>query len=130
MTIYSLLDDYVPWVIQASVLAAALLLVSGVVVRRQIAAADGGVLPDEGVTLRNVFEVVVDGLSGLARDTIGPEWRTYFPVVGTIFFFILISNLVGLIPGVGGATSDINTTSVQKRSAFPRRGEHSADRAG
>lgn len=110
MTIYNLFDDYIPWVVQASILAAGLLVLSGVMIRRQIAAADGGVLPDEGVTLRNVFEVVVDGLSGLARDTIGPDWRTYFPVVGTIFFFILFSNLIGLIPGLGGATSDINTT--------------------
>lgn len=110
MTIYSLFDAYIPAVAQASILAAGLLLLSGVVIKRQIAAAGGGVLPDEGVTIRNIFEVIVDGLSGLARDTIGPEWRNYFPVVGTIFFFILISNLAGLVPGIGGATSDINTT--------------------
>ena len=30
----------------------------------------------------------------------GPKWRKYFPIVGTIFFFILISNLMGLIPGL------------------------------
>jgi F-type H+-transporting ATPase subunit a len=29
--------------------------------------------------------------------------------VGAIFFFILLSNLLGLVPGVGGATSDVNT---------------------
>jgi F-type H+-transporting ATPase subunit a len=40
----------------------------------------------------------------------GPDWRTYFPVIGTIFFFILVSNLMGLIPGLDGSTSHSGTT--------------------
>jgi F-type H+-transporting ATPase subunit a len=102
----------IPPVFQATVLAAGLLLGSGLLVRRQLAAAQGGVVPDEGLTLRNVFEVVVEGLASLARDNMGPEWRKWFPFVATIFFFILVSNIFGLIPGVGGATSDVNTTTA------------------
>src|SRR3972149_6196915 len=65
-------------------------------------AAGGGGMPDRGVPLRNVFEVVVEALAGLARDTMGEEWRRYFPLVGTIFVFIPVSNPMGLAPGVGG----------------------------
>jgi len=110
--IYHVLEDalHIPWVVQASLLAALILLACGALVRRQLAAAGGGVLPDEGVTLRNVFEVVVEGLSGLARDTMGEDWRRYFPLVATIFAFVLVSNLLGLVPGVGGASSDRNMT--------------------
>jgi len=86
------------------------MMLAGVLVRRKLAAADGGVVPDEGVTLRNVLEVLIEGLANLARDRIGEDWRRYFPIIATMFFFILVSNLIGLIPGVGGATSDINTT--------------------
>ena len=81
-------------------------------IRRQIAAAGGGVVPDEGVTLRNVVEVIVDRLANLARDVMGEEWRRYFPLVGAIFVFIVLSNLLGLVPGFGGATSDVNTTTA------------------
>jgi F-type H+-transporting ATPase subunit a len=112
MNIYQLLEGQIPWVLQAALLASALLVMAGLAVRRQIAAANGGVVPDEGVTLRNVLELIVGGLSSLARDTMGDEWRRYFPVVGTIFFFILFSNLMGLVPFVGGSTSDINTTAA------------------
>jgi F-type H+-transporting ATPase subunit a len=101
---------HVPWVIQAALLAGVLLLVSGLAVRRRLATPDGGVLPDDGVTVRNVLEVLVEWLAGLARDRMGPKWRTYFPLVGTMFFFILISNVMGLIPGLAGSTSDANTT--------------------
>ena len=79
-------------------------------VRRKLAVPGGGVVPDEGVTLRNLFEVLVEWLANVSRERMGPDWRKYFPIVGTIFFFILVSNLMGLIPGLAGATSSANTT--------------------
>jgi F-type H+-transporting ATPase subunit a len=114
VNIYAPLEHafHIPWVIQATLLATLLVLAAGLVLRRQIAAAQGGVLPDEGVTLRNVAEVLVDALAMLARDIMGEHWRRYFPLVGTIFVFILVSNLMGLVPGVGGATTDVNTTTA------------------
>jgi F-type H+-transporting ATPase subunit a len=103
---------HVSWVIQAALIAGALLLYAGALVRRRVAMSDGGVVPDEGVTVRNLLEVLVEFLAGMAREHMGPKWRTYFPVVGTMFFFILISNLMGLIPGLAGSTSDVNTTAA------------------
>jgi F-type H+-transporting ATPase subunit a len=113
VSIYGPLEHVgVPQVFQAAALVSILLVVVGVVVRRQIAAAHGGVVPDEGVTVRNVVELVVDGLAGLARENMGEDWRRWFPLVGTIFVFILIGNLLNLIPGVGGPTANINTTAA------------------
>jgi F-type H+-transporting ATPase subunit a len=111
VSIYSPLYEglHISWVLQAAVLAAAILLSLGFAVRRRLAMPDQGLLPDEGITLRNMIEVVVEGLANLGRATIGPEYRSFFPLVGAIFFFLLISNLLGLVPGVGGASSDINT---------------------
>lgn len=100
----------VPWVVQASLLSGVLLLTAGVLVRRSVSATDGGILPDEGISVRNVTEVTVEWLSGMARDRMGPDWRRYFPLVGTMFFFILVSNLMGLVPGLDGSTTDAHTT--------------------
>jgi F-type H+-transporting ATPase subunit a len=101
---------HVPWVIQAALLAGILLLLGGVLVNRRVSASHGGVVPDEGITVRNLLEVLVEWLAGMARDRMGPDWRRYFPLVGTMFFFILVSNLMGLIPGFDGATSVASTT--------------------
>jgi F-type H+-transporting ATPase subunit a len=111
VNIYSPLEHAfgIPWVIQAAVLAILLLLAASVVVRRSIAATNGGVIPDEGLSIRNIFEVILTGLAQLAESTIGPEYRKHLPLVASIFFFILLSNLLGLIPAIGGATSDVNT---------------------
>ncbi len=98
------------WVIQAALVAGILLILASVAVRKRLAGSDGGVLPDEGFTFRNLFEVIVEWLAGMAQDRMGPDWRKYFPIVGTMFFFILVSNLMGLVPGLAGSTSDANTT--------------------
>jgi F-type H+-transporting ATPase subunit a len=114
VSIYETIEHatHVPAVVQATALAIGLLAIGGLVLRRQIAAAGGGIVPDEGVTFRNVAEVLVDAIASLARDIMGDEWRSYFPLVGTIFVFILVSNLMGMVPGLGGATSDVNTTTA------------------
>ena len=100
----------VPWVILSALFAAVLLLFAGLSVKRAVAGEQGGVLPEEGVSLRNVVEVVIEALGDLGQTTIGPEWRRYFPVVGSIFFFVLVSNVMSLIPGLLGSTSDVNVT--------------------
>jgi F-type H+-transporting ATPase subunit a len=101
----------IPWMIWASLLVAAILLGSGLLVRSRLAAAGGGIVPDEGLTVRNAIEVLTEMLAGLAEQNMGTKWRTYFPFVATLFFFVLIANLIGLIPGLGGgATTSANTT--------------------
>lgn len=110
MSIYAPLEGTIPWVLQAAVLAGFLLVVAGLLIRRQIANADGGVVPDEGVSFRNLFEVLIEALANIAEERLGPDWRKYFPIVATMFLFILFANLMGLLPGVGGATADANTT--------------------
>ena len=112
MSIFGSLEHstHISWVIWSSLFSAALIVLTGFLVRRRLAATNGGVIPDDGFSFRNVIEMLVDMLAGLARDNMGPKWRNYFPMIGTIFFFILISNWIGLIPGIDGATSDANTT--------------------
>ena len=111
MNIYAPLREHLGFheVLQAAALAIILLVLGGLSVRRRLAAGGGGVLPDEGVSIRNLIEVIVEALSDQAKSIMGEQWRAYFPVVGSIFFFILASNLMGMLPGVGGATTDVNT---------------------
>jgi F-type H+-transporting ATPase subunit a len=108
--IYQPLEAAIPVVVQGTLLTGFLLVLGGFLLRRRIAATNGGLVPDEGFSLRNILEVLVELIANLAKDRIGPEWRKYFPIVGTMFLFILVANLLGLVPGVGGPTADANTT--------------------
>jgi len=112
VNLFQLLEEStgVPWVLWSAFSASVLLLLTGTLVRARLATAQGGVVPDAGFSLRNVVEILVEMLAGLAEKNMGPKWRSYFPIIGTIFFFILISNLLGLVPGFAGATSSADTT--------------------
>ena len=55
--------------------------------------------------LQNIVEIAIEGLLNLMDSTLGSKEKAerYFPLVATIFLFILVSNLFGLLPGVGSA---------------------------
>ena len=99
----------VPWIVSSSLFTIALLVIGGLSVRRAVANG-GGILPEEGLSIRNVLEVLIEFLMDLGETTMGEHARKYFPVVGTIFLFVLISNLMGLVPGLAGSTADVNVT--------------------
>lgn len=49
--------------------------------------------------LQGLFEVLTDALWGLAKSTAGPNARPIFPLMATIFLFLLVANWVKLVPG-------------------------------
>ena len=58
--------------------------------------------------LQIVLEDIVSFLVGVLEGNMGPRGRKFLPVLGTIFVFILLGNLMGQIPGLGSPTSNIN----------------------
>ncbi|MBI2711731.1 MAG: F0F1 ATP synthase subunit A [Bdellovibrio sp.] len=71
----------------------------------------GGLIPEEKLTYRNFFEIVAESLYKLTESVIGHhETPTYFPAIGTLFVFIFLSNILGLIPIFQPATDNLNTT--------------------
>jgi F-type H+-transporting ATPase subunit a len=48
--------------------------------------------------LQSVAELLYEFIAGMVRDNVGDEGRRYFPLVFSIFIFILFGNLLGLIP--------------------------------
>lgn len=59
---------------------------------------------------QNLLETVVSGLENFVVDIMGPEGKHYLPLIGSLFLFILVCNLQGLVPGFDSPTANINTT--------------------
>ena len=59
---------------------------------------------------QNVFEVLISGLEEFMVTITGEEGRKSFPLVFTIFLFVLLGNLMGLVPSFFPPTANINTT--------------------
>jgi F-type H+-transporting ATPase subunit a len=62
--------------------------------------------------LQNFMEVVIGGIENMIVDTMGEHGRPFFPLVATLAIFILVSNLIGLVPGFFPPTANINTTAA------------------
>jgi len=49
------------------------------------------------------IEFVVGGLYSVFEGILGHNIKKYFPIIASFFIFIIVSNWIGLIPGVGHA---------------------------
>lgn len=61
--------------------------------------------------MQNVFELIISGIEDFMVENTGEEGRWFFPIVGTIFIYIFVCNLIGLIPGFMPPTASLNTTA-------------------
>ena len=68
--------------------------------------------------LQNVMEVFVGAIDKLLIDTMGNHGKPFFPLIATLGFFILTSNLIGLLPGLESPTSNLNTTVAMALVVF------------
>lgn len=67
---------------------------------------------------QNFMEVVLEQIERLIGETMGPKGRAYFPMIATLALFILVSNLIALIPGFMPPTANLNTNAALALSVF------------
>ncbi len=60
--------------------------------------------------VQNFFEFIITFWWETGEAMMGDEIKFFFPLFISLFFFILFSNLIGLIPGFSSPTSSLNTT--------------------
>ena len=59
---------------------------------------------------QSFLEFTVSSLEDFMINITGPEGKSFFPFISTIFLYILICNLIGLVPGFFSPTANYNTT--------------------
>jgi len=95
------LAHHQPWVIYSWFIML-ILIVLGVIATKGMQ-----MIPTRG---QNIWEIVVGGIEEFTVDVAGEEVRRFFPVLATVFIYIFICNLSGLLPGFYPPTAAVNTT--------------------
>ncbi|HEY0433277.1 MAG TPA: F0F1 ATP synthase subunit A [Chitinophagaceae bacterium] len=68
---------------------------------------------------QSLMEPVINFIrDDVAKPNLGSRYRKYLPYLLTVFFFILINNLVALIPGTANVTGNIAFTLVLAAVSF------------
>jgi F-type H+-transporting ATPase subunit a len=105
--------DHFPWFVATSLLVAIILLIVGLMYRAKISnlSVEQRVIPDKGVTVRNLVEMYGSFIYTQCRAVLGEEDAPkYFKFIAFLFITIFLSNVIGLIPGFLPPTEIINTT--------------------
>lgn len=63
-------------------------------------------------------EILYEGIAGMVRDNIGLKGRQYFPFIFTLFVFILMGNIMGLLPWSFTYTSHLAVTGALALTIF------------
>ena len=93
----------------ASAIAIAIVLILGIAVRMKATSGVPG-------RLQVMWELIIDAVSKQVESTIGPRGARIVPLAICLFFIILISNWVELLPNIThpalfpAPTADVNTT--------------------
>ncbi len=78
----------------------AIMIVCAIVIVRSLRRVPG--------RLQGFFEIVHELFGGIVRETLGKHANRHLPTIITLFFFIWISNLIGVIPTLSEPTRDVN----------------------
>jgi len=94
-----------------AVVAIAIIVVLALIARRKYANKETAMIPEGKLSVRNFFEVIFDAVLNMMTGMMGKEnARRYFPLIAALSVFILIGNLMGLVPGLAPPTSNLNTS--------------------
>lgn len=87
------------WGLMAAMVAASVLLT------RRLSPAGGG-------RCRTVLELIVLTIAGQVSDAMQTDGRRYLPLLGTLFLYLAVANLSGLLPGVHPPTASLETAAA------------------
>jgi len=60
--------------------------------------------------MQSLAELSYEFVAGMLKENVGSEGRKFFPLVFTLFMFVLFSNLLGMVPTAFTVTSHIAVT--------------------
>lgn len=94
------------------------LIVATLLIHRKLKRVEERLVPAPKTTLLNLFEAAVENILGLMEGILGHDAPKYLPLIGTLFIYIFLCNVMGLIPGFLPPTDNINTNLACSLTVF------------
>ncbi|MBI2081967.1 MAG: F0F1 ATP synthase subunit A [Deltaproteobacteria bacterium] len=86
-----------------------LIVIASFLAHRKLKNPESRLIPEGKMSLTNIFEAAVENILGLMEGVMGHEAPKYFPLIGALFIYIFLCNLLSVIPGFVPPTDNINT---------------------
>lgn len=95
--------------VATSIISVSLMALLAVVARLSLGKGREAIVPAQRFSVKGIFEQLTEFNANLADSVIGHHGRAFVPMFTVIFFFILLSNVFSLLPGMAPSTENINT---------------------
>jgi F-type H+-transporting ATPase subunit a len=95
--------------VAAAILVTLLIVLFSLAGRLALGTGEAAIAPAGQFSIKGFFEVLVEFINTICHMVLGEEGNIFIPLFGAIFFYILFSNMIGLIPGLSASTSNMNT---------------------
>jgi F-type H+-transporting ATPase subunit a len=70
------------------------------------------IVPESSFGLLTFFEVTYEAIMNLSEEMLGHHAPKFLYLIGALGYYILFSNLLGVVPGFAPPTDNINTTAA------------------
>ena len=104
--------------VYSALIVAFFLIGAALLYKRSLKSAEAELVPSPRLSLKNLFQVTVENVLSLMEGIIGPDARRYFPLMGGLFIYIFVNNMLGSIPGFSSATTNVNTNLACALTVF------------
>jgi F-type H+-transporting ATPase subunit a len=90
-------------------------VVTGIIVVMSVAArvalgnGEAAIVPASRFGIKGFFEMIVEFINSLVGMVMGDHGHHFVPLFASVFFYIFLNNILGLVPGWGAATANMNT---------------------
>ena len=88
-------------------LATAGIIFLGLIVAASNRAAQEKLSPSGDLTLRNIFELIAQMIRNIGDTAMGTHNRKFLPFLCSLFVYLLVLNLLGLVPGITMPTHSV-----------------------
>jgi F-type H+-transporting ATPase subunit a len=95
--------------VAGAIAVATILAVFALAARVALARQPNYLVAPDRLSFLNFADILSEGLYNMTESVLGHEAPVYFPVVGGLFLYVLVSNLIGLVPGMEPPSANVNT---------------------
>ena len=81
-------------------------------VSRKLRDPDLDIVPESRFGILTFFEVTYEAIANLSEEMLGHHAPKFLYLIGALGYYILFSNLLGIVPGFAPPTDNINTTAA------------------
>ena len=78
-------------------------------IRYSLASEGDFLVYKKGLGMLSLSDLVAEGLYKFTKSILGEDAKKFYPLIGSIFLYVIFSNFLGLIPGMVPPTENMNT---------------------